>query len=1140
MSLIAWYPLNGDTKDYSGNNFHLNDNGNTINNDGKIGKCYSFTTNTPMTYTGWILPQNSVYNDFTVTAWIYPTETPTAHGYNVVSFGQNKVLRFRLNPNNRIWAIWGGSNTDTTFASITSSTVLSLNKWYHIAFRIKNGKGSLFINGKYDVGNSDAKQIDYVLNTLFIGGFKNGVAYEAWKGRLNDIRIYNHALTGKEIKEISQAKLIHCTCNEKFIEPTDNLYANYPDTGNLNNTNDNNIYAIKEKIGPGHFRYRIEKKVDGNYWPNVQFPVYAFEAGENYSIGIDIKLIEKKNQAQLELRHAVVNNDYGTDGRKSVWIENAPIGVWKRYNLTRKINSTHIQSGIEHNTSPRIEIFTHMNKAGDVLEFEIKNYQVEKKDHSTPFTANSRNAVLKNISEFPLADIVSMENVIAPIWQGKDPVLNKSYIHIDDKACFKVDNTGYGKLQEFTYSCWLKTTDGLAFNVMGFPSGTNNTSISLSIIDGKLAGHTYASAPNSNLDIWYGKTTKTINDNKWHMLSMTYDGKEIKTYIDGQYNNKTTVTLDFSRGNYQTFAINLNSRDSLGNYENRRFNGDISDIRVYATALSDEDIKLLYQPEISIDKSNTVRCNEIIENDQIIYENIFIQSASHALVSKVDFKGISYAGSRSWNILCINKFLDVTCNKRYDIYNSGNYITELLNELDDFINNNEYCVIWTYDEPNNNSTNIRAKLKVLGATLTESNKWSHRCAYLIVFNKNKILDEKIIEGPSNIINTTLTLQGVSKYGFNKNASISYNEFNEIPKIESGIHNLKLGDEVLPVLIDMDNDGGRWARVFYHNCKAGTVLFSSDNSFAEAKETNKNAPTTSDKYSILSKLEYFRFGNKTSFEFRLRYPTDYHIKNSDKRNKWIMKEYTNINYNNANRYPVLEDIKNKVPTSTTIVEDTTNFLNSNTRNYFIQHYSSNVYCMNEKTITLGIQSDDATTMYVNDKIITQVKNTAGFTNISFTLSAGWNKIDVLFYENTGNEILKFNTMLSSLVDGMNYDIEETQSCNIWRQLNNPIYESINGYKPISISWTTNCWGGLELSTAPQTLINGSVNHINWFYTIGACAKHENGIPSYVSTANDVELWVKINDYGLFNDNYIKNVSISKDNIIAANEFIEINI
>ena len=63
---------------------------------------------------------------------------------------------------------------------------------------------------------------------------------------------------------------------------------------------------------------------------------------------------------------------------------------------------------------------------------------------------------------------------------------------------------------------------------------------------------------------------------------------------------------------------------------------------------------------------------------------------------------------------------------------------------------------------------------------------------------------------------------------------------------------------------MDNDEGRWARVFYHNCKSGTVLFSSANSYAEAKETNINAPTTSDKYSILSKLESFRPNTNSSF------------------------------------------------------------------------------------------------------------------------------------------------------------------------------------------------------------------------------------------------------------------------------------
>ena len=52
MSLIAWYPLNGDTKDYSGNAYNLTNNGATSNASGKIGSCYEFTSHVPMNYVG--------------------------------------------------------------------------------------------------------------------------------------------------------------------------------------------------------------------------------------------------------------------------------------------------------------------------------------------------------------------------------------------------------------------------------------------------------------------------------------------------------------------------------------------------------------------------------------------------------------------------------------------------------------------------------------------------------------------------------------------------------------------------------------------------------------------------------------------------------------------------------------------------------------------------------------------------------------------------------------------------------------------------------------------------------------------------------------------------------------------------------
>ena len=42
MALIAWWPLNGNLKDYSGNNYDLTGQNVIIDSIGKIGKCYLF------------------------------------------------------------------------------------------------------------------------------------------------------------------------------------------------------------------------------------------------------------------------------------------------------------------------------------------------------------------------------------------------------------------------------------------------------------------------------------------------------------------------------------------------------------------------------------------------------------------------------------------------------------------------------------------------------------------------------------------------------------------------------------------------------------------------------------------------------------------------------------------------------------------------------------------------------------------------------------------------------------------------------------------------------------------------------------------------------------------------------------------
>ena len=69
----------------------------------------------------------------------------------------------------------------------------------------------------------------------------------------------------------------------------------------------------------------------------------------------------------------------------------------------------------------------------------------------------------------------------------------------------------------------------------------------------------------------------------------------------------------------------------------------------------------------------------------------------------------------------------------------------------------------------------------------------------------------------------------------------------------------------------------WARVFHHNTHWGTVMYSSANSWAEAKSSN-----TTDKYSVLENLENYK--NVDTWEFLLQYPQV----DNNKYNRWTQK------------------------------------------------------------------------------------------------------------------------------------------------------------------------------------------------------------------------------------------------------------
>jgi hypothetical protein len=77
-------------------------------------------------------------------------------------------------------------------------------------------------------------------------------------------------------------------------------------------------------------------------------------------------------------------------------------------------------------------------------------------------------------------------------------------------------------------------------------------------------------------------------DGKWHHLVMSYNGSAIKLYFDGVTKTSATLTGAIITS---TYGVIIGNRETANMY----FNGQISNVQVYSTALTSQEIQYLYQ-----------------------------------------------------------------------------------------------------------------------------------------------------------------------------------------------------------------------------------------------------------------------------------------------------------------------------------------------------------------------------------------------------------------------------------------------------------------------------------------------------------------------------------------------------------------
>lgn len=210
--LLACYRMNNNTDDASGNNRHGTTNSMSYTTDrlNTANQAASFNatgSNAEISYTAFQVPE------FTYSLWVNISALPTSGNYySALSIGngttdQAILLANNPGPGHRGFSV-ASYNSDLTNigGSVQTGVWPTLNRWYHVVMARSVSDLSLYVDGVLVksvsvIGKSPGYSVGGGGYAGFIGK-RNGAIAQSFNGKIDDVRIYNRALSAAEISQL--------------------------------------------------------------------------------------------------------------------------------------------------------------------------------------------------------------------------------------------------------------------------------------------------------------------------------------------------------------------------------------------------------------------------------------------------------------------------------------------------------------------------------------------------------------------------------------------------------------------------------------------------------------------------------------------------------------------------------------------------------------------------------------------------------------------------------------------------------------------------------------------------------------------------------------------------------------------------
>ena len=559
--LRLWLPLNGDLHNQGLDDVTVTNNGATVNNAGKIGKCYEFDGSSNYI----TIPQGYIGDEWSYSIWAYTTSSSSTQclGCCRTSVGSGFAL-FLIGGKLRIDS--GGN-----YVQHTTTYTYPTNTWFHLTITYGDGKTSYYINGEFKNSYTDVISSTYWGNIFSVGASQvNGSTYGNFLyGRVNDVRIYNHCLSPKEIKELSKGLVLHYPLNRDGFGG-DNLasISSYGRSsgGNVYPPNTDNSLVIDGNkfivtANPGDSI--------GAVATNISSSTITVSAKTTYT-GTGRRIYRKWFDDSGNMVGSYTSEAITIDNGRILCTLNVPTGAIKiTFGLCYPYNEP----------------------------YEVWDLKVEEGSVATPWVPNSADALY---SDMGLDDGIEYD----VSGYGNNGSVTGTLTYSNDTPRYMVSTYFNGaNYASLVSPCTEVKTISFWANWDTIPSGQ-----SVLFVDGKshigfglmVYGILCGTSGIGNFKT-FSKTSLVANE--WYHFVIVNPGDatslDRKLYINGVEQTATTHTSNWTYGVDQ---LQLGKRVSTSD----GFKGKMSDFRMYSTALSPDDILALYNTPTSITNNGTL------------------------------------------------------------------------------------------------------------------------------------------------------------------------------------------------------------------------------------------------------------------------------------------------------------------------------------------------------------------------------------------------------------------------------------------------------------------------------------------------------------------------------------------------------